>query len=1006
MTNTLRRPLNRPSAWLIAAAAAAVFVLAGDQPIGGAEPTRTLRDTSATDFAAGVTTGTYVAQTSDGELILAPTAASEFNGPALPVGWIAVPWEANGAAYLDADQARHVLVVDGARFATCVTDGDGVCLPGETRVTTPFAIFSPPHTLEFSARFSGDAFQHSGFAVTFDTSASAPPWAIFSTDAGGRLYARSDSTSDGVRTDLGTGLLGEFHRYRIDWQADAVDYYVDDAPVAHHALPIAGPMRPVAGSDLHPSGDPLLVDWMRMVPYAATGTFSSRVFDAGAQVAWRSIQWTAEVPRDATVAIGVRTGNTPTPDGSWSGFIPVAAPGALSVVSQFIQYRVDMTSSDPDQTPSLEDISISTGYPPIATDDSANVPANGNYTFPASGPGSLTDNDTDPDFDTLRVAAVAPPSHGAVVLNADGSVTYTPAANYFGSDAFIYTVSDGVLTASASVSTVMTSGPAPVIVPDVIGRTRAAAADEIANSGLMLGTVTMQSSATVAADLVISESPVAGTSLAAGSAVNLVVSTGPEPVRVPNVVGLTQPAASSALAATDLVVGTVTSASSPTVPSGSIISSTPAARSSVPLGSAVNLVVSTGPPPVNVPNVLSLTRAAATNAIVTAGLTIGRVTTASSAAVRAGSVISESPAAGTVVAAGSPVDLVVAASRHLLDLNSDGAGDVFLYNKATGARAFEVTTPGGGFTTTTSQWDPGWQVYPANLNADRYTDFLLYDPARGYWIQALNQGGDGTFAYTQGNWDSNWTVVPSDLDGDGLTDLFVYNVFTGVWVKCIVDGSGGFRDYAVGNWDPGWTFYTADLNGDGRDDFFLYNRVNGVWVEAFSQAGLETFDYPASGQWDPGWQVTPGDLNGDGRADLFLINAAGVHVSALSRAIGGFDYADGAPWAPGWSVSAADLNGDGMTDLFLYNAASGAWTEAFSDGAGGFNNSAPGQWDPGWTVGVTDYNSDGVDDIILSRADGTWVQAATTGIGTFAYAAGNWGMGWGLYTEAGIRNPK
>ena len=131
--------------------------------------------------------------------------------------------------------------------------------------------------------------------------------------------------------------------------------------------------------------------------------------------------------------------------------------------------------------------------------------------------------------------------------------------------------------------------------------------------------------------------------------------------------------------------------------------------------------------------------------------------------------------------------------KHLLDLNSDRGGDVFLYNPATGERRFELTNRCGGFTESATAWDPGWQIYPANLNADDYTDFFLYDPARGYWIQALNHAGDGTFTYTLGNWDSSWTVVPSDLDGDGLTDMFVYNFTNGVWVKCFVDGSGGFK---------------------------------------------------------------------------------------------------------------------------------------------------------------------------------------------------------------------
>ena len=336
--------------------------------------------------------------------------------------------------------------------------------------------------------------------------------------------------------------------------------------------------------------------------------------------------------------------------------------------------------------------------------------------------------------------------------------------------------------------------------------------------------------------------------------------------------------------------------------------------------------------------------------------------------------------------------------KHLLDLNSDRGGDVFLYNRLTGERRFELTNPfGGGFTETVNAWDPGWQIYPANLNADEYTDIFLYDPVRGYWMQALNHGGDGTFIYTLGNWDSSWTVVPSDLDGDGLTDMFVYNFSNGVWVKCFADGSGGFKDYAVGNWDPGWTFYTADLNGDGRDDFFLYNQTNGIWVEAFSQAGAGTFDYPASGQWDPGWQLIRSDLNGDGRTDLLLLNPAGVHVSALSLAGGGFDYVGGPQWAAGWWVTAGDLNNDGLTDLFLYNPGSGVWAEAFSDGGGGFTY-AQGNWDPGWTVAMTDFNEDGYGDLILSRPDGVWAKATNTGPGTFDYTAGSWGVGWTVFT--------
>jgi beta-lactam-binding protein with PASTA domain len=81
------------------------------------------------------------------------------------------------------------------------------------------------------------------------------------------------------------------------------------------------------------------------------------------------------------------------------------------------------------------------------------------------------------------------------------------------------------------------------------------------------------------------------------------VSVGPIPVaggdvQVPNVVGLTQAAASSAIGAAGLTVGAVTTANSSTVPAGSVISQNPVAASTAAPGSAVALVISSGPPPV------------------------------------------------------------------------------------------------------------------------------------------------------------------------------------------------------------------------------------------------------------------------------------------------------------------------------------------------------------------------------------------------------------------------
>ena len=78
----------------------------------------------------------------------------------------------------------------------------------------------------------------------------------------------------------------------------------------------------------------------------------------------------------------------------------------------------------------------------------------------------------------------------------------------------------------------------------------------------------------------------------AGSPVNLVISSGPETVVVPNVEGLTQAAATAAITAAKLTVGTVTQQTSDTLAPGKVISQDPASGGSVVQGAPINLVIS------------------------------------------------------------------------------------------------------------------------------------------------------------------------------------------------------------------------------------------------------------------------------------------------------------------------------------------------------------------------------------------------------------------------------
>jgi hypothetical protein len=214
---------------------------------------------------------------------------------------------------------------------------------------------------------------------------------------------------------------------------------------------------------------------------------------------------------------------------------------------------------------------------------------------------------------------------------------------------------------------------------------------------------------------VISQNPVAGTLVLVGSAVNLVVSTGPAIVNVPNVVNQTQSAATATLTApaVGLVVGTVTQASHATIPSGSVISQNPVAGTPVPMRSAVNLVVSTGPPTVNVPSVVNQTQSAAT-ATLTApaiGLVVGTVTQAPHATIPSGSVISQNPVAGTLVLVGSAVNLVVSTGPA-----PSGLVVALAFDENTGTNVGDSSAAGNNGTTSGTTWTSGRFGSALNFN--------------------------------------------------------------------------------------------------------------------------------------------------------------------------------------------------------------------------------------------------------------------------------------------------
>src|SRR5207245_4075619 len=102
---------------------------------------------------------------------------------------------------------------------------------------------------------------------------------------------------------------------------------------------------------------------------------------------------------------------------------------------------------------------------PVAANDSYTT--NEDTALTVAAPGVLA-NDTDVDSTTITAVLAAGPAHGTLTLAANGSFSYTPAANYNGTDSFTYKANDGALDSNiATVAITVTAvNDPPVAVND------------------------------------------------------------------------------------------------------------------------------------------------------------------------------------------------------------------------------------------------------------------------------------------------------------------------------------------------------------------------------------------------------------------------------------------------------------------------------------------------------------------------------------------------------------
>ena len=211
---------------------------------------------------------------------------------------------------------------------------------------------------------------------------------------------------------------------------------------------------------------------------------------------------------------------------------------------------------------------------------------------------------------------------------------------------------DGVREKGA-VAVVVSKGPERYVVPDVAGATPQEASAAIAAANLTPGATREEFDDSVPVGSVVGTNPGIGAELKRGAAVEILVSKGPKPVTVPDVVGRKAAKAESTLAELGLQVST-TSKFSETAPKNEVLSQSLPAGTVVDSGTTISLVVSKGPPPVTVPNLVDMPRSKAVNTLRKLGLVAKVVEGAATPLKR---VYSQDPKPGSEIPKGSTVTI-------------------------------------------------------------------------------------------------------------------------------------------------------------------------------------------------------------------------------------------------------------------------------------------------------------------------------------------------------------
>lgn len=217
-----------------------------------------------------------------------------------------------------------------------------------------------------------------------------------------------------------------------------------------------------------------------------------------------------------------------------------------------------------------------------------------------------------------------------------------------------------VVTALAFTLWLVRPDPAETMeIPDVQGMSQSEAEQSLDQRGFENVSAEEENHDEIGEGDAIGTEPAAGEERAATSDITLLISSGPGSAEIPNVVGQDRDGASQTLQEAGFEVGDTSEEASASYPEGQVVRTSPPGGQSADPGSRIDLVISSGPEQVAVPDLSEMTREEAEGALSDAGLN-GDFQEESSEDVEPGRVTRQEPGGGTEVDPESSVTVWVA----------------------------------------------------------------------------------------------------------------------------------------------------------------------------------------------------------------------------------------------------------------------------------------------------------------------------------------------------------